>query len=367
MLKKLTKMLFVFAMVAPALIMPVLANEVEFEEEYYDNNPYEGEDSFCLEDELDIEDEVIAAFEIAIGFNASQRGWVWRNGNWFYYNVSGQLHHGLLHNGNNWYFLNNQGIMQTGWVSYDGNWYFFNPRSGQSGHVSNLPHGAMRTGWVWVNGNWYFQNPRSGQSGHTSSLPHGAMRTGWVWRNGNWYFLNPSSGQSGHASNLPHGAMHTGWLERNGLFFLNSSGRMQRGWTQIDGIRHYFMSSGHWIMREAVEISNILSEERTEMIIENTGIRVTAPRSRIIGLGNEFDLLEGVRVEHVANNGTVTSIPITFNQTTWFWSFSHNGQTYCLRIDGRFDNLVPGVYERTFVVHQGDTILGQSPQTVTAR
>ena len=52
-------------------------------------------------------------------------GWISQDGQWVYYDKSGELHKGWLEYNGDWYYLDEEnGIMQTGFVSVDGKTYY---------------------------------------------------------------------------------------------------------------------------------------------------------------------------------------------------------------------------------------------------
>ncbi|MGF9964762.1 transglutaminase domain-containing protein [Bacillus rhizoplanae] len=143
--------------------------------------------------------------------NSIQKGWIQKNGKWYFIDSSGSMKIGWLQNDGKWYFLNSSGAMKTGWIQNDGKWYFLDSS------------GAMKTGWLQNDGKWYFLDSS------------GAMKTGWLQNDGKWYFLDSS------------GAMKTGWIQNNGKwYFLDSSGAMKTGWIQ-DNSKWYFLNQdGTW-------------------------------------------------------------------------------------------------------------------------
>ncbi|HDR7367262.1 TPA: N-acetylmuramoyl-L-alanine amidase family protein [Bacillus toyonensis] len=142
-------------------------------------------------------------------FTTDFYGWVFEEGDWYYFNSSAKMTTGWQQVNGTWYYLNGDGQMQNGWQQINGTWYYLNSS------------GAMLTGWQQINGTWYYLNSS------------GAMLTGWQQINGTWYYLNSS------------GAMLTGWQQINGSwYYLNSEGAMLVGWQQINGSWYYLISSG---------------------------------------------------------------------------------------------------------------------------
>ena len=277
-----------------------------------------------------------------IPYGAMHRGWSLIDDSWFFMNNSGRMQTDWVRSGNRWYFLNTNGVMQTGWIENNNSRFFLNPAIGTTGNDGRMPYGAMHTGWSLIGNSWF--NMRAG----------GQMRTGWVRSGGLWYFM------------AENGVMQTGWIHDNdSAFFLTNSGAMQTGRIEIDGLFHHFGSGGHWLMRETGVVNNVISEQTNELQIGTTGIRVSIPRNRTIGLGNAFNHIDGIVVQYV-NSSTVTNIPVQ-DPNPWFWNFSHNGQVFELRFEGLFDHLTPGDYNRILVVQQGENRLGQVAQSVQVR
>jgi len=70
-------------------------------------------------------------------------GWVSDNGNWYFYNKSGDVKTGWISDNGNWYFCDDTGAMQTGVIKVNGKTYCLNT------------DGAMETGNVAVNNKTY--------------------------------------------------------------------------------------------------------------------------------------------------------------------------------------------------------------------
>ena len=99
-------------------------------------------------------------------------GWVYENGNWYYYDINGKKKIGWLNDNGTWYYLDTSGRMQTGWLKDEGAWYYLDTS------------GRMQTGWLKDEGAWYYLD--------TS----GRMQTGWLNDNGTWYHLESSGKMS---------------------------------------------------------------------------------------------------------------------------------------------------------------------------
>ncbi|MEI4831981.1 transglutaminase domain-containing protein [Bacillus sp. FJAT-53711] len=143
--------------------------------------------------------------------NSIQKGWIQKNGKWYFFDSSGSMKTGWVQNGGKWYFLDSSGAMKTGWIQDNGKWYFLDSS------------GAMKTGWVQDGGKWYFLDSS------------GVMKTGWIQDNGKWYFLDSS------------GVMKIGWVQNGGKwYFFDSSGVMKTGWIQDNGKWYFLNQDGSW-------------------------------------------------------------------------------------------------------------------------
>lgn len=150
-------------------------------------------------------------------------GWHLDNGNWQYYNQSGQL--------------------QVGWQWVDGAWYYLSPNSGNmlSG-VQNIENsiyylnnsGAMMTGWQHISNNWYyFKN-------------NGAALVGWQYINGHWYYFTNQ------------GIAVTNWqtINKHKYYFDPSNAWAVTGWQQLDNQWYYFDPSNTWMNTDWQWVSN---------------------------------------------------------------------------------------------------------------
>ncbi len=157
------------------------------------------------------------------------KGWVNKDGKWYFFNEDGTKKTGWYKENNKWYFLDKvNGDMKVNWAQVDGKWYFFNKsgvmqtgwlKDGKSWYYLDAKNGDMKVNWAQVNGKWYFFNKS------------GVMLTGWVKDGKTWYFLQGS------------GAMQTGWVKvNNKWYFLAKSGAMQTGWVQVSG-KWYFLNN----------------------------------------------------------------------------------------------------------------------------
>jgi|GEM_PF-3099909 len=142
-------------------------------------------------------------------------------------------------------------------------------------------------------------------------------------------------------------------------------------------LRIRFESQNGWIDARNVNLttppglttarSQVGSATRTVDVSGEPGLRLIVPRRRTLAAGAGFDHLEGVRIEHVAANGSVTRIPITWHQNSWSWRFTHNGRTFTVEMDGVMDNLTPGTYERRVVVRHNGTRVARAAHRVVVR
>ena len=143
------------------------------------------------------------------GDNATENGWVEKDGVWYYY-IDGVAQTGWNLIKGYWYYMDSTGAMQTGWQKVNEKWYYMKSS------------GQMVTGWQCINTKWYY---------FASS---GAMQTGWITTSGKWYYLSSS------------GAMVTGACKIDGkTYCFDGSGVMLKsGWHKVDGKWYYLQSSG---------------------------------------------------------------------------------------------------------------------------
>ena len=105
------------------------------------------------------------------------------------------------------YYLNGQPV--TGWQTVDGQLRYF------------YADGTLAQGFADVEGVRYLFDD------------NGCYLTGWQEVDGKRYFLGED------------GAMVTGWLQQEAqLYYLKPDGAMARGCVQIDGVNHFFTSTG---------------------------------------------------------------------------------------------------------------------------
>lgn len=86
-----------------------------------------------------------AAFRIP-SHAQENNGWVFEEGNWYFYESDGrQARNQWLKSGGNLFWMNEDGTMATEvWISQDKNWFYM----GGSG--------AAVTGWHEIKGKWYY-------------------------------------------------------------------------------------------------------------------------------------------------------------------------------------------------------------------
>ena len=67
------------------------------------------------------------------------------NGNWVYYDNSGNRHKGWIQTKDGYYYMDpSSGVMLKGFQKIDGKWYYFSS------------DGLMQTGWIKDEGKWYY-------------------------------------------------------------------------------------------------------------------------------------------------------------------------------------------------------------------
>ncbi len=147
------------------------------------------------------------------GGTSDPRGWIFRDGQWYYRNADGTFAHGWLLDKGKWYFLRQDGtLVASEWIYDNGRWYYL----GQGGaRLENTfrDFGSYR---------YYFASD-------------GEMATGWFKVDGQWYFAN----SLGYVQR----EVVSEWNSR--YFYLDESGRMlQNQWKQLDGEWYYFADDG---------------------------------------------------------------------------------------------------------------------------
>jgi len=147
-----------------------------------------------------------------------EKGWIFTNQHWYYFDDKGYLVTGWQNIGGKWYYFDRNNVMITGWMQLGATWYYL-----QSS-------GAMKTGWLKSGSSWYFLES------------NGAMKTGWLKSGSSWYFLESS------------GVMKTGWLKSgSSWYFLNGSGAMMMGWVKVGSSWYYFYSDGRMAFNTTIQ------------------------------------------------------------------------------------------------------------------
>lgn len=144
----------------------------------------------------------------------SNKGWVFKDGNWYYFRDNGAMEKGWFQDGSIWYFLQEEdGKMVTGWKWIKDGWYYFRESGAmekdwfQDGSIWYFlqDSGKMVTGWKWIKDAWYYFRD------------NGAMEKGWFLYDGSWYYLGND------------GAMVAGTsiYYKGQIYYFDSSGRMK--------------------------------------------------------------------------------------------------------------------------------------------
>ncbi|PED76663.1 hypothetical protein CON88_17210, partial [Bacillus toyonensis] len=143
---------------------------------------------------------------IADSYTTKFYGWVFEEGDWYYFNSSAKMTTGWQQVNGTWYYLNGNGQMQKGWQQINGSWYYLNSE------------GKMLAGWQQINGSWYYLISSGGMlKNNFFDLPDGKV----------YYFNN-------------EGVMLTGWFQHSGgWYYANSSGQILKEWQYINGNWYY--------------------------------------------------------------------------------------------------------------------------------
>ncbi|MBY6889334.1 hypothetical protein HYH68_16200, partial [Clostridium botulinum] len=192
------------------------------------------------------------------GHSVNQTGWIYVNGNKYYFGYdnraitgwrvldgkryffniqTGAATTGFFKLGNDVYYFNEKGEQLTGWQIIGGLRYYFSvdpyigimkKRSVEiEGESSNPNIGIMQTGWQIIGGQGYYFNPDTGVQ------EAGVFPTSY----GLEYFTdNPKDGERwGQA------VSYVGWLTLNGnKYYFRSDSKAVTGWQTIDGEKYYF-------------------------------------------------------------------------------------------------------------------------------
>ena len=71
------------------------------------------------------------------------------DGNWYWFDNSGEMATGWKKIADKWYYFNEEGAMKTGWVKYKDTWYYLDAKEGAM--VSNaFIQSADGTGWYYL-------------------------------------------------------------------------------------------------------------------------------------------------------------------------------------------------------------------------
>ncbi len=111
------------------------------------------------------------------GITDTKTGWQYENGNYYYYDASGNKKTGWLNTaetpGNSslgctsqWYYLESDGKMATGWYKVGNSWYYLAKQDGKENKWNTAQtKGCMYTGWVYsedysscASHGWYFDS-----------------------------------------------------------------------------------------------------------------------------------------------------------------------------------------------------------------
>ncbi|MGG3564910.1 S8 family serine peptidase [Neobacillus rhizosphaerae] len=147
-----------------------------------------------------------------------EKGWIFANQHWYYFNDQGNLVTGWQNIGGKWYYFDGNNVMITGWLQLGTTWYYLESS------------GAMKTGWLKSGSSWYFLESS------------GTMKTGWLKSGSSWYYLNGS------------GAMMTGWLKSgSSWYYLNGNGVMMTGWVKVGTSWYYLYSDGRMAYNTTIQ------------------------------------------------------------------------------------------------------------------
>lgn len=200
---------------------------------FYENPPVEG---------------APAAWFFKGGKLTSRTGWWSRGDSWYWFN--GADHNSvweLIGDGKGVYWVGYDGRLATGprWFAYNAHWYYMQA------------DGSMLTdGWHKVGDSWYYMDAM------------GAAQIEWVNDGTGWFYMDPATAKmvtgwvhvaTGDGEDGPlrwyyldaKGRMVTGWQSIGGSWYwFDGSGAMAEGGvTVVDGVRHLFDGSGHWLGR----------------------------------------------------------------------------------------------------------------------
>lgn len=206
----------------------------------------------------------------------TSKGWVKRNGEWYYCNSDGTVVTGWTSIDGKWYYCNSRGVMLTGYNYIDGVLYSFTNSGEYVGKVTGvgwktnttdsgddelyyiLPDGKLATGWQSIDGERYYFDldyHYAYKGGHliddklylfndNASL---SSKTGWIKVNGEWYYRYPNGDVATGAKSIggknyyfdSYGIMITntiiGSSDNNIVYFVGADGAVdsKEGWKKI--------------------------------------------------------------------------------------------------------------------------------------
>lgn len=139
-------------------------------------------------------------------------GWVFLNGQKFYYDEEHNGVTGWQKIEQRWYHFTDDGFVEKGWFrDTDNKWYYL-----------KSDNGIMQTGWIRDESHWYLLGG------------DGAMKTGWQKSGGKWYYL---TGSGAMAENR--------WIQTGGKwYYVGSDGAMLTN-TRVNGYR--LDKNGVWV------------------------------------------------------------------------------------------------------------------------
>ena len=169
---------------------------------------------------------VVAAI---VTFLLLPRGWVKKNGTYYYYDNGFKLTDSWLREGDNYYYFTSNGMMFTSWKWIDGNYYYFGK------------DGIMVRGWLSLDDERYYLGEDGVRVTGVREIDgavyrfsdKGKLYTGWQKIDGDTYFFGTD------------GAMRVGLHKlSSGSYYFDPDGRMLTGWQKIGEKTHYFDKDG---------------------------------------------------------------------------------------------------------------------------
>ena len=154
---------------------------------------------------------LLAALALNPAMNSfAASGWTSENGNWVYYDNSGNRHKGWIQtkDGLLLYGSLRAAFMLKGFQKIDGKWYYFSS------------DGLMQTGWIKDEGKWYY------------CLEDGVLvQENWLKVGDNYFFMRGT------------GELAVGWRNMNNSWYYFKAGRTLR--VQVDEDRQRLVLDGH--------------------------------------------------------------------------------------------------------------------------